>query len=938
MRGALVHDPELVEAHRALARRLRAARDEASQRGDVVGSERAAQQLRDHLARLPPAEHTAFDPPPVAARLEPLIGRRALKTALEARLASGARMVTLVGTAGVGKTRLALEVTAERPGAVFCDLTEARSAEGVLGLVAAALSVPLTEDDPAAQLGHALRARESTLLVLDNLEQVAADAAALLTRWLTIAPCLQLLGTSRTRLGLEQEELVRVEPLTLLGAIELFARRGARARAGFRLRDADRTHMGAIVQRLDHLPLAIELAAARLSILSLEAISERLEERFGLLQGRLRDPSRRALRGALRWSWDLLSPPAQSALAQVSVFRGGFELEAAEAVVDLSAHADAPTVLDVLEALVDDHLLLARRDAGGEVLRYDLFESIRLFATARLSPETSLLAVTRHADFFGAMGAPETLDALDRDGIQAQRRLRADLENLIAGAERANGDTAGRCGLAAVAVVRFTGPFTIASKLLDMLTERREVSPRMRRRLLYAEGRFLIDAGEATRAEERLTLALLRSREAGERVEEGDALRSLGELHWRQSRMDSAREHLEAAWAIHQETRGRLREGRALCNLGHVHRQLGDPAAAYEAYEAALAIHREVGDRLMEGSTLGNLGGLHRHQGRTEEARAHYEAALAIHREVGHRRFEASGLGNLGILQQSQGDREEALASYEGALHIHRQLGYRRGEGHILHCLGVLWKQQGVLGLAREYYEAALAIHRQLGDRFMVGASLSDLGGLHRQQGRLTEARAHYEAGLAIHRDIGHRRHEAVVLGNLGSLQRQQGDAQAARALYEEALSIHRALGDRSGEALIQSNLGNLSFADGQLDAARGFYEAALVIHRALGDRLREGAVLSDLANLEVTLGREAESQEALDLGEKILRGLGERLWLSRLLCTRGHLYLKQGRREAAASALTEADALAADMGSGPGSELGGIIAKLRAALDADVG
>jgi len=819
LQGALVHDPELPEAHRALARRLRDARDRATRAGDSAAAERVTRRLTAHLEWLPRAEQRALGGPAaeneivsLRTRLGPFVGRRRLHAALSDQLADGERpgrprLLTLVGTAGAGKTRLALEVAAdhvvaERPAVVvFCDLTEARTRAGVLHLVGQALSVPLMSQDPETQLGYALRARGPLLLVLDNLEQVTADVATLLARWFSMAPALQVLGTSRSRLGVAAEHAVEVGPLTLLEAMKLFLHRGQRANPGFRLRPADRVQVSELVQQLDRLPLAIELAAARLSMLSLPEINRRLNERFQLLRSRLRAPEKRALQGALEWSWELLSASARSVLSQVSVFRGGFDLVAAEAVVDLSDHPGSPGVLDVLEALVDDHLLRkrggARARAGGEVpVRYGLFESIRHFADHKPTPGGEATAVARHAVYFGAMGRPDALAALDvHEGGRLRRRLHRELDNLVVAAQRADGDPAGGCCLAAMAVMDLTGPLSAGADLAEELLERGTLSASVRRRLLQLQGSLLRSAGKGEVAEAQL--------------------------------------------------------------------------------EAALRVHREAADRSGEGIVQGNLGGLHRQQGRMDTALKHYEMALTIHREVGNRRSEGSVLGSLGILHMQQSRIDTARVHYERALDIHQEVGNRRGEGLVLGSLGTLHKEQGRTATARVHYERALDIHREVGDRRGEGIVQGNLGILHVHQGRIDTARVHYEKALDIHREVGNRRHEGFVLCNLGSLHREQGRMDTARVHYERALHISRALGTQRLEGSALSNLGALASSRGEWALAAASFERGEALLRELDEEHELGKLLCARGHLHLRQDHLPEATDALAEATALARATG---------------------------------------------------------------
>ncbi len=248
--------------------------------------------------------------------------------------------------------------------------------------MARALGVLLSKGDPVVQLGHAIAGRGRCLVILDNFEQLLAHAGATLGHWLDRASDAAFVVTSRERLHLPGEELIVVEPLALAtDAVELFAARAQAVGPGFALSDANRAAVTEVVRLLDGLPLAIELAAARVRVLSPAQIVERLKDRFKLLAGARGTAGRQAtLKAAIDWSWDLMTACEQAALAQCSVFEGGFTLEAAEATLNLSRWPEAPPTIDVVQALVDKSLLRCWHVV--EASRYDIDEPGRNRRTA----------------------------------------------------------------------------------------------------------------------------------------------------------------------------------------------------------------------------------------------------------------------------------------------------------------------------------------------------------------------------------------------------------------------------------------------------------------------------------------------------------------------------------------------------------------------------
>ncbi|HHH27910.1 MAG TPA: cyclase, partial [Polyangiaceae bacterium] len=347
-------------------------------------------------------------PSNVAGALTSFVGRSDDLAALDHAIRGGARLVTVVGPGGSGKTRLVVEylgrhreeLSMRRPGGMWmAELTEARSVDGICAVVAPTLGIPLAKSKTSREqvelIERALVARDPTLLVLDNFEQVLEHAEATVGRWHRGAAGALLIVTSRSPLGLDGETVIPIDSLSLpdvggspdsSDAVRLFVDRARAARHGYEPTRSDLVSIAAIVRRLDGMPLAIELAASRMRVLGAAQIEQHLSRRFELLcSSGEADPRQATLRGAIDWSWQLLGPAERSALSQCSVFRGGFDLDAAQNVLDLSDHHGAPWILDVLQSLVERSLVRTYEPAGMPgMLRYRLYESVRDYAAERL--------------------------------------------------------------------------------------------------------------------------------------------------------------------------------------------------------------------------------------------------------------------------------------------------------------------------------------------------------------------------------------------------------------------------------------------------------------------------------------------------------------------------------------------------------------------------
>jgi predicted ATPase/Flp pilus assembly protein TadD len=688
----------------------------------------------------------------VPKRLDAFFGRGDELAELARLLADGKQLITVLGAGGTGKTRLSQRFISDHldrfpGGAWFCDLSEGGSRAGILSAVGAALNVPLTGRDPDTQLAHAIAGRGRILVILDNFEQVVEHAADTIGRWLQTAPEAVFVVTSRVVLKIDGEVVFHLDPLPVDEAMALFYDRAAAVDPRFTRSAENEAAVREIVERVDGMALAVELAAARVRMLTPLQIRERLSQRFKLLRGTRRDrPARQTtLRGTIDWSWTLLSPAEQATLTQLSVFRGGWTLEAAEAVVDLDALDDAPWVMDTLEMLVD-HSLVRRRETHVGRARYHMLASIRDYAEEKLGERADVAA--RHAAHFARWGAQDALDALDTfGGVAHWRAMAVELDNLVAATR--SGLALGRLGAA--------GPSARAAGMI------------LRTRGSFAAGEsFLREVLETQGMETQETAPHLWSLL-------GDVCRMLG-------RPADAGVHYDTGLAIHREAGDRRGEAVVLNSLGTLHSEQGRMGEARAHYGAALAIHREDGNRLLEGFVLDDLGVVHKEQGRLEAAREHYESALAIHREVGNQPGEASALCRLGILHMEQGRMEEARQHYEYALTICRELGNGPGEGRILSYLGGIHSVEGRMDQARRHFERALVIHRECGDRGSQGIDLGNLGDLAYGEGDLPSAAHHLEQAIGICDEVIPAA-AGAFRGSLSLICGRQGDITKAREL-----------------------------------------------------------------------------------------------------------------------------------------------------------
>ena len=754
-----------------------------------TGNDKAYRVVRENGAwrpadRMPhnlPAERDAF------------VGRQSALDELALRLRRGDRLLSIVGVGGCGKTRLAVHFAwqwlGDFPGgAWFCDLAPARGVDGILHAVASALDVPLGRDDPVVQLGHAIAGRGRCLVVLDNFEQVSRHAEATLGRWLGRANEACFVVTTREVLGIAGEAACALAPLGTDDASALFVSRAEAAAQGAVAQADERQAIGPLVELLDGLPLAIELAAARVRVMPPRQLLARMNDRFRLLvsTGRRRD-RQATLRATFDWSWELLCETEKSALAQLSVFEGGFTLAAAEAALDLGEDAGNRWSVDVLQSLVDKSFV--RSMAGG---RFGMLDTVQEYAAEQLrspgrfagsGPGAVSAAQSRHGVHFA--GLSESMAIADRC---------ADLDNLIVACRRAvmRDDLATATGALenAWAGLRLRGPFRVGVELAQRVCAMAGLAGSQRAHALRIAGIALDAAGDPGAAQGPLEAALSAAREVSDVRCEADVLGKLATLTRNRGRVEQACEQVVAALVLAEGCGDRALQCDLHNELGSLRLEMGQVESARTEYETVLRMAREIGDRRWEGGALGNLGNLHAEIGRMDEARHAYEAGIAVAREVGDRQWEGNMLCNLGFLHLTQRSHDEARANFEAALHAARQMGHARLECIALCNLGIALGELDEPDPARQAYEAALDVARRIGERRCEGQFLTYLGLLDARQGRQAQAQLAFDGGEALLRQVADRISLGVLLCARAEACALAGRTAQARSALDDARSI----------------------------------------------------------------------------------------------------------------------------------------------------
>ena len=655
-------------------------------------------------------------------------------------LLAKSRLLTLSGSGGSGKTRLALQVAADLieeygQGVWLVELAQVSEPGLVPQTIASVLGL---KEEPGKSLSQTLiehLRNKRLLLVLDNCEHLLDACSNLVDSMIRQCAGVQVLATSREALGISGEQTYRVpslaipdlrqtqspESLSLYAAVRLFIDRALLVKTDFRVTNRNAPALASICHRLDGIPLAIELAAARVRSLSVEEVDERLDERFRLLTGGSRTamPRQQTLRALIDWSYDLLNERERILLGRLSVFCGGWRTEDAEKVCAGEGISDWE-VLDLMTSLADKSLIVFEEVKGAG--RHHLLETVRQYARDRLLESGESQAVhSRHRNHF--------------------LKFAVDAEPELKG--------------------------TNQGQWFSVLDDEHE---NLRAALVWS-----IDE-----------------------VEETQLLRLCAALWWywfMRGLLSEGRAWCERALEAVGASEPTALRADVLAAAGILATYRGDFAAASLQLEECLAIRKETGDAPGVAACLGSIAHVAGKRGESAIARGLYEQSLAVRREIGDRRGTAGSLGNLGIMALAEGDHAAAQRYMEECLAIMRDLGDQWGISTALNNLGTLYRDLGDASAALACYEESLAIEREIGDRHGISVSLSNLGVLTASLGRPAAARTYLEESLGIKQVIGDLRSLSYSLEAFASLAVAEGDVRKAPALWASAESVREKIG-----------------------------------------------------------------------------------------------------------------------------------------------
>ena len=741
---------------------------------DVIEPIRLFQVVSKELREeFPPLKTLDARPNNLPVQLSGFIGRAdEIKHAKE--LLKKNRLLTLTGTGGLGKTRFSLQVAADliddfANGVWFAEL--AAVSDPVFLPITIINDLGLKEEQkktPEETLADYLKDKE-ILIVLDNCEHIIESCAKLTENLLLKCPKLKVIATSREALNCIGEQTYRIPPLTLpdpnhentpeqliqYESVRLFIERALAVNPKFRVTNENAPALAEVCLRLDGIPLAVELAATRTKILSVEKIYERLDDRFNLLTGGKRTalPRQQTLRALIDWSYDLLSENEKILWSRLSVFSGGWTLEAAEKVCS-DETISKNDILELLSQLSEKSVIIYDEIKD----RYRILESLKQYGIEKLSDGKEIFL--QHLNYFLELSEKAKPELIGENTKFWMHKIEADHNNFISAIEwSVRNENSEKGIITAAALGRFwniTGQYSTGIRIIEIILE---------------------SAG-----------ALCKSSKV-------NVLNWIGSFKSSQGDYEQAKKYYEEILIIRKETGDKSGIAGSIHNLGNVALSQGDYEKAKKYYEESLAIYKEIGDKIGIATPILSLGNVALNQGDYEQAKKYYEESLVIKKEIGNKDGIARSINNLGNLAYYQGDYEQADKYYKESLHICKEIGSKNGIAASISNLGSVASNLGDYELAKKYYEESLAIRKEIGNKNGIAESIKNVGNVAYDQGDYKQSKKLFEESLSIYKEIGYKIGMADSINYLGNAAYRLGEFEKAIKLLSASEKVLESMG-----------------------------------------------------------------------------------------------------------------------------------------------
>jgi len=769
---------------------------------DVIQPIRLFQIISPGLREeFPPLKTLDSRPNNLPVQLTSFIGREDVMEQVK-ELFKQTHLLTIIGFGGGGKTRLSMQVGADmiddfNNGVFIAELAPVSDPSMVVQTIMNSLEV---KEEPGRSLEETLTdylKEKELLLILDNCEHLINECAELSDILLSKCPKLKIIATSREALNCAGEQTFIIPPLSLPDAskdntpeqltqyesVRLFIERALSVSPNFRVTNTNAPALAEICNHLDGIPLAIELAAARVKVLSLEKIYERLNDRFSLLTGGRRTalPRQQTLRAMIDWSYDLLSEKEKTLWNRLSVFQGGWTLESAEEICS-DEKVKQREVLDLLIQLAEKSIIIYDEEKE----RYRILETMKQYGEEKLiDSEEQEIVLARHLNYymeFSVSSSPKvelSEAALWLERLESEHsNFQSAIYNSIKLGETEKG------GRTANALSRFW-----------IIRGHSSTGKIMGEKILEQESEL-----------SKPTLALI--------------ICNLGNLSLLQGNFKASRGYFEKSLKIGREIDDNPAIANSLIGLGSISVFQGDIHNALVYYQECLEISRAMNEKRGTAMCLNNLGMVAIHQNEYEKAKDYYEESLAIYREIGLKSQLANPLHNLGLIAENIGEFEQAEKYYKESLALNRESGSKRGIANTLLNLGLVSHNRGNYDMAQNLLEECGAMHRELEDKLGIGFYNYGLGMVYSSRAKYNEALKFFEVSIAIRKEIGDKSGIINSLNHLGVVYLLTNNIDKARSCIEQSHSCNTELGDEWATSVSLVVLAGVEIAENNFEQA----------------------------------------------------------------------------------------------------------------------
>ncbi|MBK6774067.1 MAG: tetratricopeptide repeat protein [Ignavibacteria bacterium] len=821
---------------------------------DLIQPVKLYQVISDNLlSDFPPLKTLDARPNNLPIQLSSFIGREK-EMKIAKNLLKQSPLLTLIGTGGAGKTRLALQTAADliddfTNGVWFVDLAAINDKYLLPQVFLTSLGIAeVAAITPEETLKEYL-ADKNVLIILDNCEHLIHNCAELTEKLLSSCSGLKIIATSREALNCSGEQTYSIPPLTnpdlnskvspeqliQYESVRLFIERALSVNPNFRVNNDNARALAEICSRLDGIPLAIELAAARIKVLSVEKIYERLSDRFNLLTSGKRTslPRQQTLKAMIDWSYDLLTENEKNLWSRVSAFTGGWTLEAAEEICsDETISKDV--IFDLMNQLTEKSIIIY--DVTKD--RYRILESMKQYGIEKLSDENEIFI--KHLNYFLELSIKAEPELKNKKTILWLNKIESDYNNIISAIEWSVNNGNIEKG-------------AVISNTLGRYWNREG---------LYSTGISLIEI-------------ILESSGTLSKLSKGNMLYWIGSCKMSVGDYEQSKKYLEESLEIYKETGDKNGIALSVQCLGTVADSQGDYEPARKYFEECLTIKKEIGDKSGTASSILSLGNVASNQGEFEQAKKYYKESLEIFKEIGSKYGIALSITNLGILALYQGDNEQAKKYLEESLTKLKEIGNKKGMAHSIENLGNVASNQGEYDQAKSYYEESLDIRKEIGDKNGIAESILSLGLIAFNLGCSEQAKNYFEESLDIRKKIGDKYGIAESINKLGSFTFNQGDYEQSKKYYEESLCIFKGIGSKNGIANSLNYLGNVAYGLRDFGQAKKYCEDSLAIYKDIVDKNGIAHSINNLGNAAFGLGDFGKAIKLLSSAEKLLESMG---------------------------------------------------------------